>query len=158
MTNPKRRLMSLLFVALIGSPSAQAAESLNDFVANGYHVLKRTEVIGNFRGCERNRTIRFRDNSVFSCNAYKPHVAYSPAAIFLQTKDVPPRFAVLIDGQPYTGVITRLAGKVPLHPIAVTAIDLATASKVITAQPTKAKVPLMPKEPQQPGYPEPHPE
>ena len=155
MTNPKRRLMSWLFVALIGAPSAQAAESLNDFVTNGYRVISRTEVVGNFRGCERNRTVRFRDNSVFSCNAFKPHIAYSPSAVILQTRDVPAKYAVLIDGQAYTGVFTRLLGKEPHRPIPVALLDVSTTAKATTAQPLKAQMPLMPHEPQQPIYPEP---
>lgn len=136
------------------SPPAHAAENLNDFLTHGYRVASRTEVVGAFGGCEKNRSIRFRDKSVFNCNARILHNAYAPSVFILQTSDVPADYVVLIDGRPYTGSLSQILGKTPRRPIPVTATMLQPAAvTTITAKPLVAVMPLTPQNPQEPAYP-----
>ena len=154
MTASKRLFVSLLFAALASSPAARAAENLSDFLTHGYRVASRTEVVGAFSGCEKSRSIRFRDKSVFNCNAHVLHNAYAPSVFILQTSDVPADYVVLIDGKPYTGSLSRILGKTPRRPIQVTATTVPPAAvTAITARPLVAATPLTPRNLQMPAYP-----
>jgi hypothetical protein len=158
MTTSKWLSMSLLLAALAISPSAQAAANLNDYLTHGYRIASRTQVVGIFSGCERDRWIQFGDKSVFSCDTHFSHNAYAPSVFILQTKDVPPQYAVLIDGKPYVGSLVRIFGKKPRNPIPVVATiaSPSLATTIITARPLTAATPLTPQGLEQPAYPGPN--
>ena len=155
MSLSKRNLLLLLSVWLAGNNPALAAGNLNDFLTHGYHIAARTEVVGAFKGCEKNRSIVMKDKSLFSCSASFLHHAYAPTAFILETTDMPPKYAVLIDGQPYNGSLSRLAGKTFRHPAPVESGIEAPAPVVANAHPLYAAMPLMPVMPKQPGLPSP---
>ncbi len=151
-----RLLLSLFLAALVGIPSAQAADNLNDFLAQGYRIVSHTQVVGLFHGCEKDRVIQFRDKTVFSCNARNTHNAYAPSAFILETNDVPPRYAVIIDGKPYSGSLSKIFGKTPRHPVQVAATATApSAARAVTTGPRVTAAPLMPQKLKQPASPEP---
>lgn len=153
--NIKRAPLLLLSAWLLCTQSALAATNLNDFLLHGYRVTSRTEVIGTFRGCEKDRSVLLRDKSVFTCNAYSLHRAYAPPAFILQTADVPPRYALIIDGQPYTGSFSKLVGKRLRRPVPVTSeFEVAPPVSIKTSRPLTATKPLMPSNLAQPTFPQ----
>ena len=152
----KRRLISLLTASLMGIPSAHAAANLNDYLTHGYRIAVRTSVVGIFKGCEKDRQIQLRDKSIFNCDARSLHQAYAPTAFILQTTDVPARYAVLIDGQTYTGSLSTLSGKKLKHALPVSAFTQQETASIVTARPLVATMPLMPIVPKQAIYPQPN--
>ena len=150
----KHGLLLLMSALVAGSLPAQAA-NLNDFLTHGYHIASRTSVVGIFKGCEKKRAIQFRDKSVFSCESLGLHRAYAPTAFILETTDMPPKYAVLIDGQAYSGSLVRLAGKEFRHAAQVTATIETPAPIAPSARPLYAAMPLGPMMPKQPGWPSP---
>ena len=151
----KRSLLLLLSVWLASNQPAQAAGNLNDFLTHGYRIASRTEVVGAFKGCEKNRAIIMRDKSVFNCSELTLHRAYAPTAFILATADMPPKFAVLIDGQAYNGSLSRLGGKQFRHGAPVTTTIESATSVVANDRPLFAAMPLMPTTPRVPIFPAP---
>ena len=151
----QRNLLLVVFAWFASNQPAQAAVNLNDFLTHGYHIASRTEVVGNFKGCAKDRSIVLRDKSVFNCSELVLHHAYAPTAFVLQTTDMPPKFAVLIDGQAYNGSLSRLGGKQFRHPALVNEQIETVATKAVSTRPIFAAMPLMPMTPQQPGFPAP---
>lgn len=155
MSLSQRNLLLLLSAWLLGNQPAHAAANLNDFLTHGYHIASRTEVVGTFKGCEKDRNIMLRDKSVFNCAAFVLHRAYAPTAFILATTDMPPKFAVLIDGQPYNGSLLRLTGKQFRHPALVVNAIEPSAPETVRSRPLYAAAPLVPVVPTQPGFPAP---
>jgi len=151
----KHNLLFLSCAWLAFSQPALAAGNLNDFLANGYRIASRTEVVGGFHGCDKDRKINLKDKSAFTCSAFVQHAAYAPSAIVLQTRDIPPRFALLIDGQSYSGYFTRIAGKQLAHPAPATTVIQTAAVVTSSDRPLFATMPLMPVMPRQPIFPGP---
>jgi len=151
----QRSVLLLLSAWLLSNQPAQAAANLNDFLTHGYHIASRTEVVGTFKGCEKDHSVMLRDKSVFSCATLVLHRAYAPTAFILATSDMPPKFAVLIDGQPYSGSLLRLAGKQFRHPALVGNTIESSATETARSRPFYATAPFVPLTPTQPGLPAP---
>src|SRR5262249_11979162 len=151
----KRAPLLLSFALLAFIQPALAAGNLNDFLTNGYRIVSRTEVMGGFRGCDKDKRIVLRDKSVFNCSTFVQHAAYAPAAIVLRTEDIPPRYALLIDGQSYSGSFTRIGNKQLAHPVAATTVIETAAVVTSSDRPLFATMPLMPVMPRQPIFPGP---
>ena len=155
MSPSKRNLLLLLSAWLAGNQPAQAAGNLNDYLMHGYHIASRTEVVGTFKGCDKDRSILMKDKSMFNCDRLVLHRAYAPTAFILATTDMPPKFVVLIDGQAYSGSLSRLSGKQFRHPAEVTTAIESATTEVSNDHPLFAAMPLVPITPTQPVFPTP---
>jgi hypothetical protein len=104
-----RRIAVLLGGLCLGVwPCVQTrAQSLDDFLAQGYSVVRTTVYPGAFDGCRKSQTIQFADGSRFFCGATRPQFVYAPRVLILR-KDTDAPSAVIVGGRPLKGALVQL--------------------------------------------------
>jgi len=60
------------------------AQDLEQMARDGYGVLERTSVNGEYQGCDFNRQIPLMDGLVFVCETYSYSYAYDPEVLILK--------------------------------------------------------------------------
>ena len=97
----RAQLLLGIVIALVGGGVA-AASALEDLAKDGYAVIEKTSVDGEFEGCDFNKRIPFQDGIVFVCETYSYSYAYDPDVLILKnitSGDI----KVLIDDEEYDG-------------------------------------------------------
>jgi len=98
--------VAFAFFATLLAAFAAAASDLEDLALDGYGVLSKTQVDGEFEGCEYDKQISLMNGLVFVCSTYHYHYAYSPRVLILkhlQTGDI----KVIIDDDATSGTLYR---------------------------------------------------
>ncbi|NZD54141.1 hypothetical protein [Rhizobium leguminosarum] len=87
-------------------PSHAGASDLEDLALEGYAVAQKTQVDGDYEGCNYGKQIGLLNGLVFVCSTYHYHYAYMPRVLILQqlrTSDI----KVIIDDDETAGTLYR---------------------------------------------------
>ena len=98
-------MRAMIVAALVVSTGANASE-LEQLAKRGYGVLERTNVLGEFTGCDFGRHIPLTDGLQFVCSSYSYHYAYGPEVLVLKSVESGD-LKVLIDGEEFEGALYR---------------------------------------------------
>jgi hypothetical protein len=90
------RRASILAGALLAAASLATGRAADDpaktavvenLTANGFEVVKRTAVMGDFDGCDYDRQVQLKGGGVFTCSGFGYMHAHNPTAVLLKKKD-----------------------------------------------------------------------
>lgn len=95
------------------------AAGVQDYLVQGYAVVRRTGVAGMFHGCEARQELTFGDGSVFVCSQKRTMLAYAPTVFVLARPGQPPS-AVVIGGQAFPGWLSRIGEHAYPRPLSIT--------------------------------------
>ncbi|MEJ2060476.1 MAG: hypothetical protein P8Y64_08315 [Gammaproteobacteria bacterium] len=96
---------SLAFILLAVS-SVAIGSDLEDLARDGYAVIEKTQVDGDFDGCDFGRRIPLMDGLIFVCSGYGYSYAFMPEVLILKninSSDI----KILINGDEYDGYLYR---------------------------------------------------
>jgi hypothetical protein len=98
------RRTSILAGAVLAAASLGTAKAtvVEDLTANGFEVVKRTTVVGDFDGCDYDRKVPLKSGGVFTCASFGYMHARNPAAVLLKKKDAN-QYKLVIQGTVYEG-------------------------------------------------------
>jgi hypothetical protein len=92
-------------IALVLSTAANASD-LEKLAKEGYGVLEKTNVLGEFTGCDFGKRIPLMDGLQFVCSSYSYHYSYGAEVLVLKNVRSG-AVKVLIDGQEFDGTLYR---------------------------------------------------
>jgi len=101
--NSMKVFLTLIFFTIC---SSAVASDLEDLAKQGYAVVDKTYVSGEFEGCDFDKQIPLANGLIFVCSVYSYSYSYQPEVFILknyQYGDV----KVLINGQNYNGKLYR---------------------------------------------------
>ena len=100
--------MRLPIAALIVflSSGALMASDLENAARSGYGAIEKTQVNGDYQGCDFNRQIPLMDGLIFQCMSYSYHYAFMPEVLILKHV-TNGSLKVLIDGEEVTGTLYK---------------------------------------------------
>jgi hypothetical protein len=87
---------------------AASASDLETLAEEGYGVIEKTSVMGEYEGCDFDRHIPLADGLVFICEGYDYTYAYDPDVLILKnvkTGDI----KVIIDDDEEEGTLVQVA-------------------------------------------------
>jgi len=92
--------MGMLLVLATGGPAL--SEDLDSLAEEGYQVVEKTNVVGQFTGCDARTYLRLTNGKVFVCSTYAYSFAvYMPEAYILKNKG--DDIKVLVNDTAYSG-------------------------------------------------------
>jgi hypothetical protein len=77
-------MRALIAVALVFVATIAIAADLENLAREGYAVVEKTSVDGEFEGCDFDKRIPFRNGLVFVCSTYSYSYSYCPEVLILQ--------------------------------------------------------------------------
>jgi hypothetical protein len=90
---------AVLAAASLGTAKATVVDDLTE---KGFEVVKRTNVVGDFDGCDYDRKVPLKSGGVFTCASFGYMHARNPAAVLLKKKDAN-QYKLVIQGTVYDG-------------------------------------------------------
>lgn len=138
----------VLAVALLGAGAAlrpALAAPIDDYLAEGYAIVRSTTVAGIFSGCTKNRSVRFSDGTIFSCTRSTPRRHLENGRVYILRKSDIPEVVVLIAGEPFDGTLLSWGGRTEKLEASIdppqspqTAINPATTGEIAPIQPSES--------------------
>ena len=99
-------MRAIIAIALVFVATFAIAGDLEDLAKEGYAVVEKTSVDGEFEGCDFDKRIPFTDGLVFVCSTYSYSYSYCPEVLILQHVRNG-EIKVLINGREYRGKLYR---------------------------------------------------
>ncbi len=78
------------------------ADNLEDLAKDGYGVIEKTYVRGEFEGCDYDKRIPLANGMTFTCRTYSYSYSYQPEVLILKNVNFG-TIKVLINGNSYDG-------------------------------------------------------
>ncbi|WP_064712086.1 hypothetical protein [Rhizobium bangladeshense] len=93
-------------ISLLLLPSHAWASDLEDLAMEGYAVALKTQVDGEYEGCDYGKQIGLMNGLIFVCSTYHYHYSYMPRVLILQQLQTG-SIKVIIDNDETSGTLYR---------------------------------------------------